>query len=148
MSNENQIQNNKGGVKTEEGKQVSKYNAQKHMIMRESPTDYEKADAETIYSDFASEIKPSGRLQELMIEIIANNTIKLSRIAKAEAEAIKEAMSPDVGITAFLSDGDGKKFKPSVGSGAIEKLHLYSRYQTATENRIYRALKVLRQIQT
>jgi hypothetical protein len=138
MSEKNQLQNNKD-------MEVNKYNAQKHMILRETPTEYEKVDADKIYNELSDDLRPVGRTQEMLIEIIANNVIKLTRIGKAEGEVVKEAMSPDLGLG---TDYDGKEYKPNVDSQAVEKLNLCSRYQTATENRIYRALAVLKQLKT
>ena len=131
----------RGGVKTSEGKAVSRYNAQKHAILRETITDYEKADAEQIYNEFAEAMSPSGRLQELLIETLASNSIRLLRIAKAEAEFIKQALDSP------LSDIDIGGYNPKVDSVAIERLELYSRYQTATENRIHRSIILLRALQ-
>ncbi len=145
MSENNQIQNNKGGVKTDEGKEISKYNAQKHMILRESNTSYEQADVDLIYNELAKDLRPVGRVQEVLVEIIANNVIKMTRICKAESEMIKEAMSPSVGFGIDF-EIDGKEYKPKVNSWVVDKLNLYSRYQTATENRMYKALAVLKQL--
>jgi hypothetical protein len=135
----------KAGVKTPEGKAISRYNAQKHAILRETATEYEKADVETIYNELSESFKSINRLQELFIEIIASNVLRLQRIAKAEAELIKEAMSPEVGM--MLEPTNGKVYQPKVSSIIMEKLSLYSRYQTATENRIYRSLIILKQFQ-
>ena len=141
MLNENQTQNHKGGVKTEEGKAVSKYNAQKHCILRETPTIYENVDVEALYNDLSENLKPEDRIQETIIEIVANNMIKLQRIAKAEAEAILESMTePKWRITADEHIPDVSTYYTA------EKLLLYSRYQTATENRLYRALQAFKQM--
>jgi len=43
-------QKNLGGVKTEAGKMVSKYNSVKHGILRETVTDNEKIDVRSIYN--------------------------------------------------------------------------------------------------
>ena len=40
-----------------------------------------------------------------------------------------------------------KKFTASLDFGTIERLELYSRYQTAAENRIYRAIVLLKALQ-
>ena len=134
-------QNHRGGVKTPEGKAISRYNAQKHAILRETITEYEKADAEQIFNDLADSLAPNGRFEELLLENIASNAIRLQRIAKAEAELVKEAISPFHDMKIFE-----KKYTSKVDSGSVERLDLYSRYQTAAENRIYRALSVLRKI--
>ena len=133
-----------GGVKTSEGKAVSRYNAQKHAILRETITEYEKSDAEQFYNELADAIKPTGRLQELLVETVASNAVRLLRIAKAEAEFIKQTLHP------LLPDLPpvGRSYNPKVNSGAIERLELYSLYQTATENRMHRSIALLRALQS
>ena len=130
-----------GGVKTPEGKAISRYNAQKHAILRETITEYEQANAEQIFNELADSLEPSGRFEELLIENIASNVIRLQRIAKAEAELVKETISPSRDVRIFE-----KTYTSKVGSESVERLDLYSRYQTAAENRIYRAIRVLREI--
>lgn len=137
-----ELETNKGGVKTDEGKAISRYNAQKHAILRETITDYEKADAEELYNELAVALNPSGRFQELLVENLAANAIRLLRIAKAEAEFFKETLNPDLRPLALGG------YNPQVNSGSVEKLELYSRYQTATENRMYRALGMLKHLKT
>lgn len=145
MLESNKIQINKSGVKTEEGKAISRYNAEKHLILRETPTEYEQSDVAVIFDEFCRDLQPLGRTQELLVEIIANNTIKLARIGKAEGEVIKEALSP----SSEVDFGFGrKKYIADIDMQALEKFCLCSRYQTATENRIYRALAFLKQLKT
>lgn len=136
----NQIVPHKGGVKTLEGKAVSKYNAQRHSILRETLTDYEQADAGQVYDDLLEDLQPNGRFQELLVEMITSNIIRLQRIAKAEGELVKES-SAGGGLEISFKSYDAQ-LKPN----DAEKLLIYSRYQTATENRIYRALLVLKQL--
>ncbi len=134
----------KGGVRTPEGKAISRFNATKHSILRETLTEYEKTDAEQLYNELIDDLMPSGRIQELIIEILASNAIKLQRITKAEAEAIKEAIHPDdIPLKIFT---DKNAYSPELISLPIDKLTLFSRYQTAAENRIYRSLGVYFQI--
>lgn len=147
MSNEI-IQRNKGGVRTESGKQISKYNAQKHSILRESATDYEKVDYQELLQEVSDDLKPIGRTQEMLVEIIVLNMIKLVRIAKSEAEKIKQLTSKYT-----RAEGDLEVFKPAHYEYnpsldyTVEHFDLFARYQTATENRIYRAIVALKQLQ-
>ncbi|HEY4493205.1 MAG TPA: hypothetical protein VJB98_01125 [Candidatus Paceibacterota bacterium] len=133
-----------GGVKTLEGKAISRYNAQKHAILRETITEYEKADAEQIYNDVANDLKPQGRLQEVLVESISSNIVRLIRIAKAEGESVKQALDPDELEMISLVGG----YRPDMPTHAVERLEVYSRYQTATENRIFRALAFYKQLKT
>src|SRR5262249_20064080 len=122
------------------GKAVSRYNAQKHAILRETVTPYEKADAAAIFNDLVDDLKPVGRFQELLVEMIAANVVRLQRIAKTENDLIQSAT--DRGITL-----KPRAYEAQIDHTAGEKSLLYSRYQTASENRIYRALAVLKQLQ-
>ena len=137
-----------GGVKTPEGKAVSRYNAQKHMVLRETATKYEEVDLEEIYNDLARDLNPKGRAQETLIEIIAINMIKLTRLVKSEAEVIKQRLSPytppETNIEIYKPGGYA--YKPKL-LYTEEPYGLFARYQTATENRIYRALTILRKLQ-
>ena len=148
MSKSNQLQKNKGGVKTSEGKEISKYNAQKHMILRESATEYEQVDYEKLFQELCDDLKPVGRTQEMLVEVIALNMIKLVRIAKSEAEKVKQLMSKFT-----RAEGDLEVFKPAHYEYnpdldyTLEHFDLFARYQTATENRIYRAIIALKQLQ-
>jgi len=141
-------QKNKGGVKTESGKEISKYNAQKHSILRESATEYEKVDYEELRQELSSDLKSNGRTQEMLVEIIALNMIKLVRIAKSEAEKIKQLTSKYT-----KAETDLEIFKPAHYEYnpdldyTVEHFDLFARYQTATENRIYRAIIALKQLQ-
>jgi hypothetical protein len=133
----------KGGVKTEEGKSVSKWNALKHGILRQSVSEYEKLDYETLYTELVEEFEPSSALETMCIEIIVTNYIKLFRINKAETERMKMTLDPTIefGI-APLTTRDG--YEPVVSADTVSSLEVYSRYQTTVENRIYKAIMMLK----
>lgn len=133
----------RGGVKTEEGKSVSKWNALKHGILRQSVSDYEKLDYETLYNELTEEMKPTSVLEVMCIEIIVTNYIKLFRINKAETERMKMMLDPTIefGITP-LTEKDG--YEPVATVDAVTSLDVYSRYQTTVENRIYKAIMMLK----
>lgn len=146
MSETNDQQNDQamhgGGVKTEAGKEISKYNAQRHSILRETLTDYEKIDADQIYADLVQDLEPKGRFQELLVEVITSNIVRLQRIAKAEGELMKSSMATDT-----LDDRISfRSYEMTLTVSSAERLLIYSRYQTATENRIYRAMAILKQL--
>ena len=138
-----------GGVKTLAGKNISKYNAQKHMILRQSISEYEEVDYKELCNDLMREWRPSGRTQECLIEIIAVNMIKLTRLVKSEAELIKHELSP---YTPPAHDDEFDMFKPGFHEYDPKLTYtedvygIYARYQTAIENRVYRAIKALREL--
>jgi hypothetical protein len=91
------------------------------------------------------DLKPKGRMQELLVEVIVLNTIKLSRVVKSESEYIKSILSPII-----RGELDVVNFKPTQHEYQMradftdKKFQIFARYQTAMENRIYKALSALK----
>ncbi len=76
----------KGGVKTEEGKAVSRLNARKHSIFVTALT-AEDSDEVCGYEDqLIAELRPAGRIEEMLVEKIALTWLRIQRCARAEAE--------------------------------------------------------------
>lgn len=132
-----------GGVKTEEGKNISKFNAIKHGILRESITEYENLDYSVLYNSLVEDYKPSNTIEEIIIERITISYLKLMRINKAEAEAIKSSLDPTEYINSDFSIEE-KGYTPKVSEQCVTSLSsVYSRYETTTENRLYKAINKL-----
>jgi hypothetical protein len=149
ISEKQQIANEKnaqlGGVKTQEGKDIVKFNAQTHCIFRETITEYEKGDYSDIIERLISELKPLGIIEEILVERIATCYIKLYRLAKAENEHIKTSIHPEEFELTFPAENG---YSPKVNSKAVEGLvNIYARYETTIENRMYRALHELDRVQ-
>jgi len=148
---EKQLEANKensklGGVKTEEGKEVSRYNAIKHGILKESISDYEEFDYQNLYNSLSNDFPPQNTLEEILLERISVAYIKLIRVAKAEAELMKTAIDPT--ILSKMLDLDvyeeRKGYTPVVTTSHMEYLSsYYSRYETSIENRMYKAINKL-----
>ena len=126
-----------GGVKTEEGKTISKFNAIKHGILRNSITDYEQDFYSNILEDLQSEFKPKGILEHILIERIALCYLKLFRVQKAETEYMKSTLKPAFTETELPAWGtvNADGYTPEIRPENIEKIYTtYSRYETTTEN--------------
>lgn len=157
MLNDKQIQANQsnsllGGVKTPEGKAVSKYNAQTHGMLRASITEYEKEIYPYLLEELESQYQPQGTVEMIIIERIALYYLKLFRVQKAETEFMKSQLNPRVirntltwsTTEEVVSEG----YTPIVGAEGIEKLlTIYSRYETTLENRLFRILHELERAQ-
>jgi hypothetical protein len=133
----------KRGVKTEEGKEMSKWNALKHGILRNSISKYDEIEIDTLYDNLKREFEPSNTLEEMCIEIIVNNYIKINRIQKAELEKMKAILDPTIEYD-FEPLKYKQGYKPSVSAVDLQSLELFSRYQTSAENRIYKAIMMLK----
>lgn len=145
-----------GGVKTEEGKEVSKFNAQKHGILRQTITDYEKDFYFELLDQLGQELKPDGVIEEMFVERITTCYLRLFRAAKAESEYVKSALNPHItsmenplDIDDFAPREVVKKegYKPQITPNVVDDLGgIYLRYETTLENRIYKALHELERV--
>lgn len=161
MTTEKQIQSNRenaklGGVKTEEGKAVSKYNALKHGIFRETISEYEKDLEEHLAERLDDELKPRGVIEKMLLDRIAVYYLKLFRVAKAEREYMRAKLNPRVEETKdLLAPTDYIKtivknegYIPQIGANVVKDLlDVYARYEATIENRLYKALHELQRIQ-
>ena len=145
----------KGGVKTDEGKAVSKYNALKHGILKELVSDYEQSFYDDITERLNDQFQPVGVLEKILVDRIGIYYLKLYRVAKAENEYMKSVLNPYkshvqslMGMDFDQTIVDNEGYTPIVGVIAVEKLSdTYLRYETTIENRLYKALHELQRIQ-
>jgi hypothetical protein len=148
-----------GGVKTPEGKAISKFNAFKHGILSQSVTEYEKGFYSNIIDDLEEQYQPIGIIERVLIERIAIYYLKLFRVQKAETEYMKSQLDPRITVTSggINIDPEGllgetvvinKGYKPTITDDDIQKLmEIYSRYETTIENRLFRAIHELERVQ-
>ena len=128
-----------GGVKTEQGKAVSKYNAIKHGILTQDMALPEEDENELIEygRKIRSELKPANEIELLLVERVIANTWRLKRALKAERQMIEHDMKNEEDFGSALSydfanyDSYGK----------------FIRYETCLERGIYKALHELERIQ-
>ncbi len=76
----------KGGVKTEEGKAVSRLNARKHSIFVTALTPEDSEEICGYEDELVASLRPVGRLEEMLVEKIALTWLRIQRCARAEAE--------------------------------------------------------------
>lgn len=148
-----------GGVKTLQGKAVSKYNAQTHGILRNSLTDYEQEFYSEILEDLEKQCEPQGIIEQLLVERVAINYLKLFRVQKAETEFIQSKLNPPItkregglsfddeiltGRLVVVEEG----CTPRINNDNVQILmETYGRYETTIENRFFRALHELERAQ-
>lgn len=151
-----------GGIKTPEGKAVSKFNAVTHGILRNSVTDYESEFYSNILEVLSDDYQPVGAIEEILLERIAICYLKLFRIQKAETEYIKAQLNPTevkneggslqtdelrdqlFGKSVVVNEG----YIPQLSSDNMQRLsEVYSRYEGTIENRLFRSLHELERAQ-
>jgi len=86
----------KGGVKTEEGKAVSRLNARrsalssrpmgKHSIFVTALTEEDSEEVRGYEDELIATLRPAGRVEEMLVEKVALTWLRMQRCARAEAE--------------------------------------------------------------
>jgi len=136
-----------GGVKTEEGKAISRYNAIKHGLLTKMvllPSEDENALIE-INKQLRSDLKPASELENILVDRIVANTWRLGRVMKIE----KEMMEKDC----EYENWNGQIQKRSIGEALSYDFANHDtygkliRYETSIERGIYKALHELQRIQ-
>lgn len=142
----------KGGVKTEEGKAVSRYNALKHgLLSRESLLKSEKEEELVgLGKVLRQDLKPKTPLEVLLVDRIVVNVWRLRRAMRIEAEMIQDDLGG--GSLNELSDfgGHGQKTLGEAFSFDATNYDTYSkfvRYEASIERGLYRALHELQRVQ-
>ncbi len=85
----NQENGKKGGIKTEQGKLASRYNARKHGLLSQEtllPTENEN-ELMSLLEEVARELSPTGKLEEFWVDRIVSNIWRLKRLHAIETGA-------------------------------------------------------------
>lgn len=136
-----------GGVKTEEGKAISKYNALKHGILSKEVLldgEDEKMLVE-VGKKLRAELEPQTELELVLVDRITANVWRLRRVLQIEREMMDDDRSS---MTFALSDS--KKTLGGAVSHDFANSDTYGkliRYETSIERGIYKALHELQRIQ-
>ncbi len=160
MISDKQLQANRengklGGVKTDEGKEITKFNALQHGILQNTLTEYEKDFYLEIYADFVRQYEPVTLVEKILVERATVYYLKLFRVQKAEQEYMKATLNPrvikthgvpsayDLGLLKDEVVNEGHV--PQVTHENIQKLaDVYGRYEITLENRF---LKVIHELE-
>lgn len=152
----NQENGKKGGVKTDEGKEVSKYNALKHGILKATVSEYEAEFSNDVMDRLNSQFQPVGVLEKMLVDRIGYFYIRLFRVAKSENEYMQSILNPrkvtvkdiipQIEFTETIVENEG--YIPVLKDTSVEKLtSTYLRYEIALENRMYKAIHELQRLQ-
>jgi len=157
MATEKQIEANQengklGGVKTEEGKDISKYNALKHGIFKQALTNYEADFHQDLFNDLVEQLSPEGFVETMLVERIAMCYLRLFRIAKVEKEYMLSRLSPRVVRNSFdFNMGEEvvqEGYIPVIGINTLENMNeKLLRYDTSIERSLLKALHELQRLQ-
>jgi hypothetical protein len=133
-----------GGVKTEEGKAVSRFNAIKHGLLSKEVLleDEDETALLEIGKRLRSELQPKSELELVLVDRITANTWRLKRVMQIEREMIEEGKNST--FNSKKSIGQGFTSYNATNSDTYGKL---IRYETTIERGIYKALHELQRLQ-
>jgi len=135
-----------GGVKTEEGKAVSRFNALKHGLLSSEVLmeGEEQNDLEELSKSIRKELKPASQLEHVLVDRIIANTWRLKRAMKIEREMMYCDMED-----LFFDEGKKHKLGRAIGKdlGNSDSYGKFIRYEASLERGIYKALHELQRIQ-
>jgi len=139
-------QNSKlGGVKTIEGKAVSKYNALKHGLLSKEVilADEDKNKLQELSEGLNEALKPQGELEAVLADRIVANLWRLKRCMKIEKSSMeynKRDMRMDLG----MGQEELGKIADMISGSRTDKI---LRYETTIERGIFKSLHELQRLQ-
>ncbi|MFH1866578.1 MAG: hypothetical protein ABIJ81_00640 [Patescibacteria group bacterium] len=140
-----------GGVKTEEGKEISKYNALKHGILsKEVLLDNEdEGSLIELGKRIRAEIKPVGEVELILTDRIIANIWRLRRFLEVERKVMELKREEQLSDSFNLKYSSKEKIERMAGREMIvnEDTEILLRYETAIERSTYKALHELQRIQ-
>lgn len=131
----------------------TRLNAVKHGLLAKGITELDDSDAyESLAQRLAEARRPVGDLEKFFVERIAFHIIRLQRAGRLEAEYITGEIHPPanrLGLEDLLDPSVVESGRPATVT-ALSAMNLVSgfqRYETAIENKLYRAISQLERLQ-
>ena len=139
-----------GGVKTEEGKEISKYNALKHGILsREVLLEGEdEGSLIELGKRIRAEIKPVGEVELVLTDRIISNIWRLRRLLEVERAVMEWKREEVIAHKYYFDKGEDHGMKQATKEMLVnEDIEKLIRYETTLERSIYKALHELQRMQ-
>lgn len=136
----------KAGVKTDAGKDITKYNAVRHGVLQKTLIATEKDEAQTMLSLLLMEYEPHGVVEDLLLETMVLSYMRMQRAIQAEKAFLTQEFMPMIRY-----DSDTTDITDTIHVGNSEYAMLdktYMRYITACERQFYRALHEIQRVQS
>lgn len=140
----------KGGVKTPEGKAISRLNAMKHGILSKEVLlegENEQGLIE-LGKRIRNDLKPQGEIEVLLVERIISNYWRLRRSLSVEKALMEWEQNFELESVHFYTSKEEQVERKAIKKMiANEDIARVSRYETMLERSIYKALHELQRLQ-
>lgn len=148
----NRLNAKKGGVKTEQGKNISKYNAMKHGILSREVLMGNEDEQELL--DLSRKVRkdlaPNTEMEHLLVDRIIANMWRLKRTLQIEKKTMSWLYKAErFGFLTYREgweeevENDEHATRQMLDNNVVEKI---TRYETAIERSIFRALHELQRL--
>jgi len=141
----NKLNAKKAGVKSDTGKEISKYNAVRHGVLQKTLISTERDEAQAMLSLLVIEHEPQGILEDLLLESMVLAYMRMIRAIQAEKAVLTEGFMPMIRYDSNTSDETDNIEVGNSQYGMLDKI--YMRYITSCERQFYRALHELQRVQ-
>ena len=138
----------------------TRYNAVKHGLLASGVTELDDPDRyQAFTTGLRSEFNPVGLVETFLVERMTLAMLRVQRACRLEAEHVTAALNPPItktegGLSDLSEEWNGRVtvldpgLPASLSAETVEKLAArFARYETMHENRLYRAVNQLRQMQ-
>jgi hypothetical protein len=140
----------------------TRFNALKHGLSSEGICEVDDLGSyKALCRQLKRQYEPCGAVEEFLVKRIALCIVRVRRAAKLEADALTAYLHPpshrpsleELQLRELMRGSEGELIDPGLpakfGSDIIETLcDCHGRYETASENRLYRALAQLERVQS
>lgn len=132
----------KAGVKTNPGKELSKYNAVRHGVLRKTLIATENDETEILKDELLTEYQPQTMTEYLLIESMILSYMRKVRAIQAEKAYLSDGLFP---LVRYDQQSDEAS---SIDASSYSTLDSrFMRYSTACDRQFYFALHELQRIQ-
>jgi hypothetical protein len=138
----------------------TRYNSVKHGLRAEGVTELDDPDRyRALLAGLRAEFNPVGMVEVFLVERLVLAMLRVQRACRLEAEHVTAALNPpitqtvggDMDMSWQEAFGRVEVIDPglpgSLTAATVEELDNFTRYETMHENRLYRAVNQLRQMQ-
>ncbi|GDX62465.1 hypothetical protein LBMAG33_7750 [Candidatus Levyibacteriota bacterium] len=132
----------KAGVKTDSGKEISKYNSIRHGVLRKTLIAAENDEAIVIRDELLTEYQPQTMTEYLLIESMILAYMRKVRAIQAEKAYLSDGVFP---LVRFDQESDETSSIDASSYSVLDSR--FMRYSTACDRQFYFALHELQRIQ-
>jgi hypothetical protein len=140
MATDKQIKANKmnarlGGVKTDEGKEISRMNALKHGFFSQIVTQFEKIEHKDFCKEIYSVFSPANIYESQIVEILLSNILAYRRICLLESQLVKNELQKTIENTESLNvDFDDTDYQKHFRKYVMDEMLKINRYKICAFN--------------